>query len=267
MKLDQIDLHGKNKDEALLTVEKNVRWIIDHDKIGVVLIHGKGKHSNHVAILKQEVRRYLEENEELLEHGYLVLKGEDDFRITETFDEGQVLIVKEGYENESFVDGKKQEEKTKIVYDYDGKDFRKHMKKNRKTKARRKNKSANPLQCQIDDGYKYDIHGTVLVDNVRGLENPGSGMLVQIAYINNGCVVAGPIIPECETIGQLSQYEGMPSLSQRTKETKLLKKDLPQMVSIPRDYFFASDIRPCFIGTVLAIVRGNQEDIRIIILT
>jgi len=159
MNLDQIDLHGKSLKEAFDTIEKCLRWIIDRDEIGAVFIHGKGNHSNRIAVLKQEVRRFLFENEELIENDYLVIKGEDEYRITETFNEGVVVVIKRGYENEPIGGGKKQEEKRQIVFSEEGRELRKHRKKNRlKQKKQSKNRAQN--ESFFDSNYNGGLIST-----------------------------------------------------------------------------------------------------------
>lgn len=51
MILEQHDLHNKNLNEATDTVQRCVKWVIEHDLLGCVFIHGKGKHSNGVPVL------------------------------------------------------------------------------------------------------------------------------------------------------------------------------------------------------------------------
>lgn len=151
MNLDQIDLHGKTLTEAFSAIEKNLQWIVEHDKIGIVFIHGKGYHSSGVAVLKQEVRRFLSENEELIENDYLVIKGEDNYRITETFDDGVVVVIKRGYEDETIGGGKKQEEKRQIVFGDEGRELRKQRKKNRSSRSRKLNRNRTQIKPVLVD--------------------------------------------------------------------------------------------------------------------
>ena len=143
MELTSDDLHNKNVQEALASVEKSISWMMEHDSVGCVFVHGKGFHGNK-AVLKQKVREYLEIHEsELNENGYIVLKGEDDFAITESLDAGVVVVIKSGYENESYGSGgKKQREKNYVVYNEDGKALRKNTKKN-PTKSRHQERPRN----------------------------------------------------------------------------------------------------------------------------
>ena len=155
MDLDRIDLHGKNFNEALEAIAKCLRWIIDHGKVGAFFIHGKGNHSSRIAVLKQEGRRFLFENEELIENDYLVIKGEDEYRITETFDEGVVVVIKRGYENEPIGGGKKQEEKRQIVFGEEGRELRKQGKKNQSLRQKKQSKTGrktSPFSKAITTG-------------------------------------------------------------------------------------------------------------------
>ena len=160
MNLDQIDLHGKSLKEAFDTMEKCLRWIIDRDEIGAVFIHGKGNHSNRIAVLKQEVRRFLFENEELIENDYLVIKGEDEYRITETFNEGVVVVIKRGYENEPIGGGKKQEEKRQIVFSEEGRELRKQGKKNRSLRKKKQSKNRVQNESFFDSNYNGGLIST-----------------------------------------------------------------------------------------------------------
>ena len=143
MELKQINLHNKNVQEALDDVQKSIKWIVEHDEVGSVFVHGKGLHGTK-GVVKQEVRRYLEIHEsELNENGYIVLKGEDEFPITESLDAGVVVVIKSGYENESYGSGgQKQREKNYVVYNEDGKALRKNKKKN-PTKSRHQERPRN----------------------------------------------------------------------------------------------------------------------------
>lgn len=133
--MDRLDLHGLNVEEALSKTEGQIDWLIKKGTDGLVILHGKGYHSEHrVGVIKQKIRSYLKEiGDRLKMHGYLVIYGESDFPIALEYDAGCTLIVKKGMENE-YQGGRKQAAKNHIIYSEEGREMRKQQKRQRHRK-------------------------------------------------------------------------------------------------------------------------------------
>lgn len=132
MKVENLNLHGLNVQEAKEKTRQNVNWLIKHGVDLLVINHGKGLHSsNNFAVLKSEIRKFLKEELILNNSEYLVIYGESDFPIALTFNEGNTLIVARGLENQ-FLGGKTQQEKNNRVFSEEGKQARKNSKSLRK---------------------------------------------------------------------------------------------------------------------------------------
>ena len=87
MKIETLNLHGLNQAEARMKTEQNLDWIINHGVDVLVINHGKGHHSsNNFAVLKAETRKFLKENSQLANAGYLVVYGESDLPIALSYD-------------------------------------------------------------------------------------------------------------------------------------------------------------------------------------
>ncbi|NLO22216.1 MAG: hypothetical protein GX119_09520 [Syntrophomonadaceae bacterium] len=139
MKLERLDLHGLSLDEALEKTRINLNWCINNGVEVLDIIHGKGYHSSrNFSVIKQEIRKYLDENTPLKQAGYRVVPGESDFPVALTFDEGHTLIVIRGLEKE-YIGGKKQQKKNQLIYSSEGKRQRKEQ-KNLKAQKRNKNR-------------------------------------------------------------------------------------------------------------------------------
>ena len=137
MKIETLNLHGLNLQEARIKIEQNLDWLIRHSVDVLVINHGKGHHSsNNVAVLKSETRRLLKENSVLASSGYFVVYGESDFPIALSYDEGNTLIVARGLESQ-YIGGNAQQEKNQRIFSEDGKAARKSSKNIRKQQKHR----------------------------------------------------------------------------------------------------------------------------------
>lgn len=137
MKIETLNLHGLNQLEARMKTEQNLAWIIKHGVDVLVINHGKGHHSsNNFAVLKAETRKFLKENSQLANAGYLVVYGESNLPIALSYDEGNTLVVAKGREQQ-YIGGKVQQEKNINVFSADGRDARKNTKNLRKQKRNR----------------------------------------------------------------------------------------------------------------------------------
>jgi len=137
LKVENLNLHGLNVQEARIKIDQNLDWLIRHGVDVLVINHGKGHHSNNnVAVLKSETRKYLKENSLLASSGYLVVYGESDLPVALRFDEGNTLIVARGLENQ-YMGGKAQQENNLRIFSDDGKAARKNSKNVRKQQKHR----------------------------------------------------------------------------------------------------------------------------------
>ncbi len=137
MKIEFVDLHGLNIEEARQKAELNIKWCIEHQVEILDIIHGKGHHSNrNFSVIKQEIRRFVKDSPFIKESGYIVIPGESNLPIALTFDEGHTLIVQKGCEK-NHIGGQKQIEKNLKVFSAEGKIERKMAKKNNSRKKTR----------------------------------------------------------------------------------------------------------------------------------
>ena len=128
MKVENLNLHGLNLQEAKEKTRQNVAWLFQHGVDLLVINHGKGLHSsNNFAVLKSEIRKFLKEELLLNNAEYLVIYGESDLPIALTYNEGNTLIVARGLETQ-WLGGKTQQEKNQRVFSEDGKKARKNSK-------------------------------------------------------------------------------------------------------------------------------------------
>ncbi len=136
MKIETLNLHGLNLNEAREKTRQNIDWSIKHGVDVLVLNHGKGYHSSGgFAVIKADIRKMLKEDTSLRESGYRVVYGESNQAIALTYDEGNTLIVARGLESE-YIGGQGQQEKNRRIYSEEGKMDRKAHKTWRKNNSR-----------------------------------------------------------------------------------------------------------------------------------
>jgi len=128
LKVEIINLHGLNLNEAQEKVRQNLDWGIKHGLEVLVINHGKGLHSSGFAVLKTEIRNMLKEDKALRESGYRVIYGESNLPIALTYNEGNTLIVARGLENEH-IGGRTQQQKNQRIFSEEGKQTRKAHKR------------------------------------------------------------------------------------------------------------------------------------------
>lgn len=137
MKYDEINLHCRSVQEAMEKVQSQLEWMLSHEELqALVFIHGKGLHSAHgQSRIRTAVRKFFEEKSALLdEKGLRVIRGDEQFPITESFDEGVTLLVRKGREEEHLVNDSRQIERNQVVFTQEGKEKRQYNKKNKKVK-------------------------------------------------------------------------------------------------------------------------------------
>lgn len=136
MKLESLNLHGLNVEEALSKTQTNLIWCMEHGVEVLDINHGKGHHSQlGFSVLKQEIRRYLKQEKLLAENGYRVVAGESELPVALTFDEGHTLVVLRGSENH-YLGGRSQQERNKTVFSSESRQQRKALKRMRKSKKK-----------------------------------------------------------------------------------------------------------------------------------
>ncbi|MCX5779756.1 MAG: Smr/MutS family protein [Firmicutes bacterium] len=128
MKVEIINLHGLNLNEAREKVQRNLEWAIKHEVEVLVINHGKGLHSSGFAVLKTEIRNLLKADLSLRKNNYLVVYGESNLPIALTFNEGNTLIVACGLENQP-IGGQAQQTKNQRIFSEEGKQTRKAQKR------------------------------------------------------------------------------------------------------------------------------------------
>lgn len=127
MKVEVIDLHGKNLNESRETVQQNIDWAIKHGVEVLVLNHGKGYHSSGFAVLKTELRQMLNLDLSLQQNGYRVIYGESNLPIALTYNAGNTLIVARGMENH-YIGGQSRQEINQRIFSEEGRQERKDRK-------------------------------------------------------------------------------------------------------------------------------------------
>lgn len=138
MKIETLNLHGLNKEEALQKARQNLDWCFKNGVDVLDLNHGKGHHSSlGFSVIKQEIRKMLKEEKALKESGYKIIYGESDLPIALSFDEGHTLIVARGLEKE-YLGGRKQQEKHQQIFSREAQQKRKHFKSLKAEKKNRK---------------------------------------------------------------------------------------------------------------------------------
>lgn len=128
--MERLNLHGLSREEALERVRAQIRWCVEHGREGVDIIHGKGKHSERVPVIKQEIRRWLKEEERgLRAEGYEVIYGEDEHPAALDLDEGHTLVVRADMTDE-YPGGRKAVSRQETVFSEEGRWRRKAAKRN-----------------------------------------------------------------------------------------------------------------------------------------
>jgi len=134
LKVEVLNLHGLNLNEAREKTLQNINWAIKHGVDVLVINHGKGHHSSSgFSVIKTEIRKILKEDNSLRENGYRVIYGESDLPIALTYDEGNTLIVARGMES-YYIGGRVQQEKNQRIFSEEGKRDRKAQKSWRKNR-------------------------------------------------------------------------------------------------------------------------------------
>lgn len=137
MKMEHLNLHGCNVEEALAKTRSNLVWCLEHAVEVLDINHGKGHHSQlGFSVLKQEVRRYLKEEPFLKNHGYRMVPGESDLPIALTFDEGHTLVVARDFINE-YIGGRSQQQRNQAIFSNESRRKRKTQKSMRSAKNKR----------------------------------------------------------------------------------------------------------------------------------
>ena len=253
MILEQHDLHNKNLNEATNTVQRCVKWVIEHDLLGCVFIHGKGKHSNGVPVLKQEIRRYLEESEELKRSNYVIVKGEDDYAITETLNDAHVVVIKAGHENDSRCGDKRQQEKAHVLFSEEGKAERKQLKKHNKRKS-------SCFRQARNQAASLDILRSPWADSELKKYKDGVAVFGKVSWLSDGCMHVYVIDTKIESVGLLSPVL-VSQLSNKTQSLKLVNRSVPQYLRIHEDtsFYDKSDFN-LFINDRILIFKYEDED-------
>lgn len=131
MKVETLDLHGLNVNEAREKTRQNVQWAINHGVDVLVINHGKGHHSSTgFSVLKTEIRKMLKEDPILKESGYRVVFGESEQPIALTYNEGNTLVVARGMESQ-FLGSRTQQEKNQRIFSEEARRERKAGKRRR----------------------------------------------------------------------------------------------------------------------------------------
>jgi len=134
LKVEVLNLHGLNLNEAREKTLQNIDWAIKHGVDVLVINHGKGHHSSSgFSVIKTEIRKILKEDNSLRENGYRVIYGESDLPIALTYNEGNTLIVARGMES-FYIGGRVQQEKNQRIFSEEGKRDRKAQKSWRKNR-------------------------------------------------------------------------------------------------------------------------------------
>jgi hypothetical protein len=138
MKVEQINLHGLNVEEAIEKTRRNLEWCMNHRVDVLDINHGKGHHSDRgFSVIKMELRKMLHQDESLKENGYKVIYGESDLPVALGFDEGHTLVVVAGKEKE-YLGGRRQQEKNHQLYSDEARKNRKSYKAQKAAKRKRR---------------------------------------------------------------------------------------------------------------------------------
>jgi hypothetical protein len=138
VKVEQLNLHGLNIEEAMEKTKKNLDWCMNHGVDVLDINHGKGHHSDRgFSVIKIEIRKMLRQEESLKENGYKVVYGESDLPVALGFDEGHTLVVAAGKEKE-YLGGKRQQEKNHQLYSDEARKNRKNYKAQKAAKRKKR---------------------------------------------------------------------------------------------------------------------------------
>jgi hypothetical protein len=138
VKVEQLNLHGLNVEEAVEKTRRNLEWCMNHGVDVLDINHGKGHHSDRgFSVIKMEIRKMLRQDKSLKENGYKVVYGESDFPVALSFDEGHTLVVIAGKEKEC-LGGRRQQEKNRQLYSDEAQKNRKHHKAQKAIKRKRR---------------------------------------------------------------------------------------------------------------------------------
>lgn len=128
MKIETLNLHGLNVEEARQKTIQNLDWCLKNGVDVLDLNHGKGHHSSlGFSVVKQEIRKMLKEEKSLKEFGYKIVYGESDLPIALSYDDGHTLIVARGLVNE-YLGGGKQQAKHQQIFSKEAQQKRKYLK-------------------------------------------------------------------------------------------------------------------------------------------
>ncbi|MDD3853266.1 MAG: Smr/MutS family protein [Syntrophomonadaceae bacterium] len=137
MKIERLDLHGHNLQEAKQKLENSLTWCLEHQVDMLDINHGKGHHSERgFSVIKSEVRQSLKQCPLIKKHSYSVVPGESNLPIALPFDEGHTLVVKKGLEN-IFPGDRRQQAKYEAVFSKEGRQQRKQDKQIRADQRKR----------------------------------------------------------------------------------------------------------------------------------
>ncbi len=138
MKVEQLNLHGLNVEEAMEKTRKNLQWCMNHGVDVLDINHGKGHHSDRgFSVIKMELRKMLRQDEFLKENGYKVIYGESDLPVAIGFDEGHTLVVAAGKEKE-YLGGRRQQEKNHQLYSDEARKNRRQHKAQKAIKSKKR---------------------------------------------------------------------------------------------------------------------------------
>ena len=136
MKIQSLNLHGLNLEEARQKTQQSLSWCIQNGVDVLDINHGKGYHSDRsFSVLKQELRKMLKTEPSLQEFGYRIIYGESNLPVALTYDEGHTLIVARGKEKE-FIGGKKRQIKNQQIFSPEGRQERKLRKRSKQRRPR-----------------------------------------------------------------------------------------------------------------------------------
>lgn len=255
MILEQHDLHNKNLNEATDTVQRCIKWMIEHGLLGCVFIHGKGKHSNGVPVLKQEIRRYLEESEELKKSNYVIVKGEDDYAITETLNDAHVVVIKAGHENDSLCGDKRQQEKARVLFSEEGKEERKQKKKNKK----RKHNSPRQIDSNNHND-QYATYRTPRADSELEKYDEGVAILGEVSWLSSTYLDIIVLNVKQEKVGMINT-ELSSQLGPVSKNLKLINGLVPGYLKLYKDtsLYVESDFDSIEPGNIILIYKYDND--------
>lgn len=142
MKIENLDLHGYSRNQALERLRNSLGWCVNHGVAVLVVNHGRGLHSERgLSVVKQELRRALKNDPDLKdlikENGYKVIYGESDWPAALACNEGQTLILMRGLEKE-LLGSSRENQKNQSIFSDEGRERRRFAKKHRQQKSSRR---------------------------------------------------------------------------------------------------------------------------------